>query len=379
MKKISNEHIFVLYYFGFLILKPFLQNFSEISTFILLGYTIGLVGYSILRDFPKIKIKKINLISLFIYLIIVTDLLLRPNSKTTNYLYLFTIYGSLPIYLISKVKNYEKLIKLFLRYSVGIFIFYARDPLNNYYYFGDYMSYGFSFILPVYLIFSITRDCFNTKKYLVFEMVALILMILYANRSASLSVIVFFIIKDIFFNKISLKKISKYIIGCTLAIFLILNLRKILKPIVDFLVQHGIESYSLRHFELYASMDKLDQLSSGRIEIWRIANKVIENNFILGTGIGGFQSKFGAYPHNLYFDLMTTHGVVGLIVFLVVITRCLINFKKMKGTKKYLTLIFFILWFPMLFFSQHMYEVSSLWIFITLTFKREREKNEYID
>ena len=83
---------------------------------------------------------------------------------------------------------------------------------------------------------------------------------------------------------------------------------------------------------------------TGRGNLWMVSAKIIKENPLLGVGLGGYQDTMsreiynatGGKPrqaHNLYLAIATENGIIGLIVFLILVfsimTKLLIELKKL--------------------------------------------------
>jgi len=84
---------------------------------------------------------------------------------------------------------------------------------------------------------------------------------------------------------------------------------------------------TLSFFERARSISDLDEISNkGRLEIWRNGIVSLKQHSLLGVGVGNFitvlnenvsAAKQGASAHNLYLDIASEIGVLGLIILLV--------------------------------------------------------------
>lgn len=102
-------------------------------------------------------------------------------------------------------------------------------------------------------------------------------------------------------------------------------------------------------FKRVKSITDLEELSvKSRIGIWKTSFKSILKHPLLGVGIGNYPvvldedisaAKKGASAHNLYLDIASEMGLLGLIVLLLIFWQI---FK--RGWKTNLIFTFFLLW-----------------------------------
>ena len=82
--------------------------------------------------------------------------------------------------------------------------------------------------------------------------------------------------------------------------------------------------------------------TTGRIEIWKLAGELIQENILLGTGTGdvrdelvktyyandfeyGYSKKLNA--HNQYLQIWATVGIIGILLFVLALLLPLLNIK----------------------------------------------------
>lgn len=362
---ITPELIFVLYFWGFMLLRPILKIVGNFSVIVLFFYVLTL--FVLL----SVKYTKINLNNNIIVLILLVlsvflfDLIFRRNDVTISYLYEFIIYGGIPMYFLSLVKDTRLLLEYFCKLSLIAFLMLGWSPLAEYTFFNDYMDYGFNLVLPAYFGFYIGWKYFKKKFFLLFQILSFV-SILFSSRSVLLSVILFHVIV-FFFSKISLIKKILIVSFVSLAILILFRNRVfIITSLREYIESLGFYSYTVHR--LYQSVITGNLLSgfSSRRELWDIAKNLLThwNTFIFGKGTGFFQSTYGTYPHNLYFDIMIQYGILGVGVIFMFILNSLICVYYRQGYNRILGLIFLCLWFPKLMLSLYFFKEISIWCFI---------------
>ena len=91
----------------------------------------------------------------------------------------------------------------------------------------------------------------------------------------------------------------------------------------------------------------------------------------LGTGLGSSQKIIGFYPHNIFLEIGIDSGFIGILFFLILITRAFFNsvkILKMKDSNVTLIIMIFIFWLLFLFWnvSYGLSSASALFAFLSL-------------
>lgn len=290
------------------------------------------------------------------------DAVLRPNSYTFTYLYQFTIFGIFPMYLLTRVRDVKSVLRYFATFSVATIVLYASDPFSKYPISGDYLGFGYAAMLPAYC------GCYIGRKYLkigylrIFELVALAELVVFANRGATLTAIVFVFFCMLVVDKRSKQKIRLIATLSCLAIVLTINLRPILAASIAFVESKGLYSYSLS--SLYDSVNGGHDTLSGRDVIWGNAGTVYDKSPIVGSGVGYFISKYNVYTHNILLEILTSWGVIGLLFFITFVFAYIYNLTKTNGEVRVLMLLLIVLGLVPLFFSKAIFEWIYFWLFV---------------
>ena len=90
-----------------------------------------------------------------------------------------------------------------------------------------------------------------------------------------------------------------------------------------------------------SSFDLGEGSNIGRIETWKSSLEVIKNNALAGTGIGNYALEIKPsadyrepiYSHNLYLDIFSEIGILGIIAWLGIITSSFLSFLKKSHEK----------------------------------------------
>ena len=244
----------------------------------------------------------------------------------------------------------------FINNGVDIFGFYVPENLNRLSGpFGDELIVGtyityLSIPIISYAIFNFRDFKFKIKIYWLFFIFMVFLSVLLSGeRMSSLILISSFIL--ILFLSLPLKKSLIFILIFLITIFSSYSkINQIKVRTNDFIKEIKLYKYN-NHIRLFSS-----------------AYKIWELNKINGVGLKNFRStcdekKFdnftnanvlcSSHPHNLYFELLSETGIIGILLFLLFILSFFINYFRvqLKNTSLQhsiligsLLVIFFYLW-----------------------------------
>ncbi|WP_214769015.1 O-antigen ligase family protein [Exiguobacterium sp. s133] len=117
---------------------------------------------------------------------------------------------------------------------------------------------------------------------------------------------ILFILIILLYKKMELKKIKGLIITFFITIITIL------------VWMLSINSYLLNYY-LFD-----EDISTGRVDIYKRVLEMISKNPILGNGIGSIEETLNIKGHNIYLQLWAESGIFALIIFIILITSFLI-------------------------------------------------------
>ena len=239
----------------------------------------------------------------------------------------------------------------------------------------DYMSFGMEMLLPVSIIM---MRAFETKNkiYKILSIVYSGYVIVFAHRSASLTIFILFATFFYMFSTNAAKiRISLFTIVIGIIVFLTSN--EIIRLLIFLVEKVGIDSRNLSFL-----MEGGLLSDSGRGEIWKICVEHIKENIFIGNGIGAdrvlLANTLGNfYAHNFILELMIAFGfVIGLILSILIIwmgIHCF--FMKQCLEWRDLFMPFYIVSIVTLLFSSSIFEFQPMWISIIIflmLIKKER-------
>ncbi len=365
---LNTERIAALYFWGFVLLRPILYTFKEVSFFILLCFAVSLFVMDVYLDNKVSLPKNILFILGLVFSVLCFDILFRRNGLTFFYFYNFLIYGLLPMYFVSKIEN----VKVFLRcYSnlaiIGFFSLSFNGILADFGFFANYMDYGFGLMMPAFYGIFLGRKLFH-KKWLVWELICAGMILMFANRGSLFAILLFYLVMHLYF--INGKRKTLLFLTSVVGFFLIVITygERIALGLRAVLANYGLQSYSLVKISKFLGGNKNSRFLSGRGEIWSDAKELIHENPIFGQGTGVFESIYGIYPHNLFYDVLTQYGYIGLLLLLVSLTFSIRTILRSDGLLKLFGILIFCLFIPKLLLSGRFYSDMSFWTFVILPF-----------
>lgn len=219
---------------------------------------------------------------------------------------------------------------LILAYPSWLVNLSGQTILRSFSLFSD--PHMFSFYLGLILPLVVVWLLKTSKKFLLFTVYCLLFvtLLLTFTRGAYLAIIITFLaLAGLFWYYLRVKKIA-LLLCLSLLIFIIPG-----TPFAD---------------RFYSSFNLIDGSNLGRLEMWQVANQTGQEHFWQGVGLGNYSlavnANFGyrnpITAHNLYLDIFSEMGILGLIVWLALILgtiwQLFWQMKKTNPEQKYLYL-----------------------------------------
>lgn len=360
IKENLNEILMVYYIFSYILLARIIPNYTTISTTVLLINVIMVLLISVIYNRKRLKFTVQEIILyLIIILYAVIDYNFRFNEFTIQTYTYMIIFAMIPIFLFARIEKIEKFFTVYSFFSVIIALLFILDPFQEYKYSGDYMGFGYSVMMLAYIgLYILIRN----KKSICLKILWIIVSIeilIFANKGAIFSIVLFTLLYEILIKKNTLKNILIIIIGCILFV----SSNFIIEVIYELTIDNGINSYSIK--TLYQMSNKTSTGLSGREDIWKKAISELDEHILLGNGAGYYRTtNNGSYSHNLVFDILIEYGIIIFIILSIIILKGILKLKKAEGENRLVGLIFLSMWFPKLFFSSYFQSEIGFWLFI---------------
>ncbi len=237
------------------------------------------------------------------------------------------------------LKNREQIDKVvqFMLFSVLTFIlisfyFYGMDMHKTTHQVSTFLVLPSSLAGMAMLVLAFTflkYKASNNKLYLGLSLLFIALAIMCNRRSAAIGLIVMFAMFFILSNIPRVKKVQSFII-ILICICLLIGI------FAGLGIHPAIEHRLITTFEMLRGGVSLDKISSGRVEIWDSAIRMIKDHPIMGIGAGmwqdyafrynsklythyypgyGYSFNYSIDSHNFFLDLYLKYGIFTLVLF----------------------------------------------------------------
>ncbi len=333
--------IIVYYFFVYFKLQNLMWGFQgiRISLIIVIVIIIGLLinkkKYS--PNLSRLKKTENRLIIIFIFLLIISTLLSQfpTNSWDSFQKFIKVLVFALVVQITICNKKEMELFTLFLFLFNG---FLAIRTCYLYQHFGEIQieGYGFSWdnndyalalvmFLPFVLSFFLyTKN--KIQKILLFSLSLLIVFSIMVTFSRGGFLGLFFVLFLSVFI-LSRYKIKTFISIAVVILFISINLPK-----------GYIERIKMIRTEIESANDMEDSNYTGRIYIWRIAAKMINDYPLFGVGPNNFVIMRQHYEdeadisvtHNSFLQIGAELGSIALLVFLLLLSKIIFNLFKLR-------------------------------------------------
>lgn len=348
----------------------------------------------------KIKLDKIFLFVAIFYIFILVHIFLNYQNEELFYAYFKFGLSSIIAIFFANLKISLSLLKNKLRYFSILFLLFLIYLIKNKELYNnlklDYMSWGYE-ILIVVLSFAYLYNKTLRYKYLILAFISNIALFLFGSRFS------FFlgILGTIFLTYFPANRILKifYWMGSIICFLIYRNLEIILEKIINIFIKYSIPVVSLKR--IYNSLINLESGNGilGVRHIWYTETfKLIKENLIFGSGILGYINKipkvlyngYGTfYPHNIFLEILMHFGIIGLIVFFIIIFLVIrkIYIERKKGYRiDSIYFVFVILSSKLLLSNSYLFE-RWFWFMLVipfnksyynkkLSYKKRRNKND---
>jgi len=344
---------------------------SRLAIFVIIFLIIGILSLFVATD-VVVGIKKLLfLINIFLLFVIVRDIVKNKQMR------LKIIKAGVAAGIISLIIGYSQLISVFFTSLYNFWQWWARNVISVFYgfdltkllsvsntwfsYYPDSPptlrmfsvfpdSHSFALFTIISLIFFTYLLLKQNKKIYWLPIVLSFLALLFSgSRGVWLSALIPFLIVIFLFIRKFKPSIARIFISFLL-IFIIAF------PVSSFVISisQNVKDGALA-FKRAKTLTDLEEISiKSRMEIWGKSFKSVLKKPLLGVGIGNYPivlgedisaAKRGASAHNLYLDIASEMGLLGLIFLLLIFWQIIKKGWKLAKKNEYaLIFSFFFLW-----------------------------------
>ncbi len=336
----------------------------------ILGYAMLLLGLiTLLRK--KIKLSR-NLLLIIAYCLFIFAISWIQGYFKDSYLYLiqFLSFGVMGV-VGSKVRIQPVLI--FKNTVFVSIIFLVLNAIKKDLFASDF-DFGYAVIPGVFAILILIYNSHKEKKlgklisYVMLGIPIIIMFVLRSSRGNIVQLFVFIVLGSIFL--FGYKKLG---IGIVILSVIVINF---IRPIVEWLYlwmnSRGLTiSVIWKTYYLFNTAGQ--SFSHGRAELFEVFKEHFNlRTFMLGNGVGAYESVAGTYTHNLFLSALSEFGIIGLVLLILVLVRFYKAICSNKSQEKFASrefyLMVFCLSFVKLMFSSIYWKTSSFWLLVSFLF-----------
>ena len=352
-----------------------------------LNTIIALISFLFIVNYSKIKYDK-NLLIFFFFIVIffIINSIFSENSTYSFYkslAYLRYVLFVLGLYyiLFNSSSNSKKIIsKIFILISIFLIadiffeFFNGSDIFGNNYGanynrisgpFGDELIVGFFLFYFGFISWGLFIRYHKFKnKFIFYLFTVTIIYTIYltGERNAFYSSMIFLIL--IIFLEAKIRKISFFALVTITVLFYFSNKFNVVGNKYDFSNINQIKTLSKEQDkEDFSKFEKLTNtaLNSHWILHYKSAFEIFKENPIIGSGFKTFRTacpknenskKYlcASQPHNIYFELLSDTGIIGLLIFMLIFIYPILlffkNFNNLNVSSKIFFALFLVYIFP---------------------------------
>lgn len=375
------EFIFSFFMLMFSLVKPITQPTGYNGIFL---FFISLFCVVYLLRYNKVKKIAGNYrflceITACIVFVLLFDALFRYGEQNFQYIYDFCLYGIIPIFFVSNVRDYKSVLWFYSIFSVINGMIYLFDPFQEYSISGGYMPFGFNVMMPAIVGSTLLFFYFKKKIALLLLLFFLLFSFIFSNKGATLSGLFIVIFAYVYIpagGRLLKRRLAIVSLILCMGLFFFLPLLDIAWSVVSHMNIEG--SYALTTVTMITE-GLGDNVYSERFKVWADAITMFNDSRLWGHGVGHFyQYSEQPYPHNFILQIMTEYGIAGTLLFLFIFVSSLKQvFRIHSFEKKIFVIIMFVMWFIPLSISLSYWTYMPFWIYWATCFISNKTNTVY--
>lgn len=393
--RVSYRSLLIIWYFSYNLVNPLLSRIvsSNISQIVFNVILILLFVVVISKEKHALK-RDTVFVWLFAGFILLITLFFFPEYKSVlfglsgnqfNFVEsVFELNGPLMGYAVIRTESNEKeLLKVLKVAAVITWIAFTIKSFNGvvdirYASFSNQtvqlnynQVYGFWFLFSL-CIFLYCYLVEKEKKYIVPTIICVYQILMYASRTAMISLAVYVVLY--LFIESTDKNIKKKILYAVLLILVVLVFTSdaFLSALKSIISGMGLSSKIIDAF--ISGNNKLD---GGREYLYMSGIEYIKNN-PLGLGVYSDRYLLNHYVHNILIEIYIDFGwIFGTVFIAYLVSNYIKMFLAEKSIWKSMFIIFFSLWIARLILSYSFWQDTNFWLTIAMIFSwKESQKNK---
>lgn len=392
-KKILNLENINNLLLALLICIPMVSFIFKIDNIIPITNMVVLVML-ILLNLKKLKEMKIDIFTLsyliiFVIMILINIICFGMADYVKERIMHFMLFGILPcmsfkvVQTANKKINVEKFIKFVIYIFAILSVFLISEDFWKYTP-GRRMSISY-YVLPLFIAIVIQVMFLDKQRKIQHKVLKYLLYVIifypyinfylvFASRGALIAIMACVLICFIATRKTKDKKVVYTIIGFLIISFLLIYMVEILSAFNDTLKSFNIYSATI---ERTVSLLEEDNVGNGRDDLYMYASEEIQENLLIGNGIGKFYDEHGTYPHNIMLQLWHEGGIFFLVFVMIPIVYSvylMIFDTKISDEKRYLLIFLFSICMIRLMISYEFWKDNYFFVYLYMIFMSQIEK-----
>lgn len=352
----------IIYTLGTYTLNSFLTSSLIEVTFSITCLLFIIFSYVISSN--KIYIYKVDLLWFLFFSYFLINLTIHSQFQNTFYLdiigyafiFLFLIFAKIDakyfvisikilflisiIYALSSIMQYYK-IELYMKYFIRFFTSGEREEILRIYnngnmtgftwqtaFIASYVTYG---IAITFISYKYIKSKFS--RILMLSVTILMFLSLFMSGKRAHLLFMFISLFIVFFFSAESKKMIKQGLKLITILFSSMIILTGFLLLVDIDEKGPMGNVINRFFDTINGLEQGEDITSGRVYLYRYALELFSNNPIFGIGwrefkeisVGIINYNTGSHPHNIYIQLLTELGIIGFILFVLPMIYSLIK------------------------------------------------------
>ncbi len=243
----------------------------------------------------------------------------------------------------------------------------------------DYMRFGYGILLScmglyIYLFEkgNLRRISFKSVCYAIVFLLSCLELVLYGARGAAFSFILLVLLDYLVVRRQN----KKLLLISPIVVIVVLHFEKVLEILETVANRIGIGSRAISKYKLLLTGGPIDEIFSGRLEIYKNSLDKFYDHPILGGSIDFVGAE---YSHNIFLEVMMDLGMVGLFILLCFILKAIQSMmnKKTDINRRIVCSLLFSVSIGRLMFSSTIWLRPEFWILVYFYFSQEYHRVKF--